>query len=97
MSESYASNTDDLASFLIKHMEQQHRNVTTVRTVRKATRSRASTVVTRKAVVVPHVRHTTWTYDRNAGMRNTNDDCLGGTRPHSVLAGGQLRLSDCHK
>lgn len=97
MSESYESKTDNLAAFLIGHTDRQLSNVTTVRTIRKATRYRASTAVTRKAVVVGRQRHTTWSYDRNAGMMNTTDDRNNGNRSHSFHAGGALRLSDCHK
>lgn len=99
MSESYQSKTTDLAAFLIGHMEKQHKNVTTVRTIRKATRNRPSTLVVRKGMVIPaRVKHTTWTYDPEPGRMNTTPhDGNTGANFHSVNAGGQLRLSDLHK
>lgn len=96
MSESYESNTTDLAAFLVRHLEAQHRNITTVRSVRKATRSCASTVVTRRDARIIHAPRLSSVHDRYF-------DSHGGTatgeniKSRSVLAGGQLRLSDLHK
>lgn len=85
-----------LAAFLVQHCEAQHRNITTVRSIRKATRSRASTVVTRRDARIIHAPRLSSVHDRYF-------DSHGGTatgesiKSRSVLAGGQLRLSDLHK
>lgn len=98
MSESYESNTDNLAAFLVSHLEAQHKNVTTFRTVRKATRYRASTVVTRRDNSIMHARRplgSSWEMDM---MSSRSDAGLCGDHAtRSVVAGGQVRLSDLHK
>lgn len=96
MSESYESNTTNIGGLFAKHLDAQFRVVTTVRSVRKATRYRPSTVVVRRdpTIVHPVVLKSVWYMDM---MTSNNDAPSGDKRTRSVHAGGALRLSDLHK
>lgn len=103
MSESYESNTSNIGGLFAKHLDAQWVNVTTVRSIRKATRYRPSTLVTRRDTTIMHPQKplcSGWAMDMAVVAQEDRSEAhrvQPKLRSNTVTPGGQLRLSDCHK